>query len=55
MEGSTSDIALVMPERTPNFTSKMKAPSSLLGVATTMCQTPLFFTKTLTIQDIQLQ
>jgi hypothetical protein len=33
----------------------MKAPSSLLGVAITMCRTPLFSTKTLTIRDIQLQ
>ncbi len=37
-----------------SFNYRSKAPTSLMGVAKVMCQTPLFSTKTLAISSIQL-
>lgn len=44
---------LITLKRAFSFTLGTKAPSSLLGVARTMYEAPLFFTKTLAIYGIR--
>jgi hypothetical protein len=40
-------------KKMPSFIPRVKEPTSLMGVAKTMCQAPLFFAKTLAILNIQ--
>jgi hypothetical protein len=42
-----------MSKKVSSFIPKSKEPTSLMGVANAVCQTPLFSTKTLAISSIQ--
>jgi len=39
-------------KKMPSFIPRFKEPTSLMGVAKTMCQAPLFFAKTLAILNV---
>jgi hypothetical protein len=42
-----------VPKKAPSSISKPKVPTSLMGVAKAVCQTPLFFMETMAILSIQ--